>query len=634
MAGYKKLTNLEETNMFDYAFVISESKVRKITKEQMLTEIGIASNTHIVFRGSDTTANIQAIAEPSPGDKWYSTDEKVYYLRGESAWINVGAGEDYEAVIALVESVNERVEKKANSVIEEAEGTNIFVYDSDNQALRGLSIYGKSTQVKTTGAQLAYLNINVANYPYMGVTSTPTDDDNILISGTATDSLWNRLASVELEKGETYTLSATPKLLLTVWDATTDSAFCNKETNDESVTFIAPNTGLYSIVLANTGLETFNNELANIMMVEGNKAKPWEPYSGRLASPCPEWPQYIVNVASLGAIMISLLGKNLVNKIIVGENSTQYSNCLLAELDDFKPDTEYTISFVAETGHKMYVNENLFAYKYIIGDGTRQHITVKTKPVLSKDKESQYTSGCWIILKNSEGNTVQPAFKDVQIEEGPVCTAYEEHRPLQSFTVTAPNGLAGIPVSTGGNYTDEEGQQWVCDEIDLERGVFVQRIATKVLNENSNMAFNGYSHDTLGVYIFGSYISDINQKDYKSPVYFDKLSFQKWGNQTIGNANKIYTTPGYIQIYLEDQTITTTEMLQEWLFENPLTVQYILAEPIETNISVDELVEYQAMNTNNPSTIILNNRDAHMKLKYAVDLKEYINGKIRAITGA
>ena len=46
----------------------------------------------------------------------------------------------------------------------------------------------------------------------------------------------------------------------------------------------------------------------------------------------------------------------------------------------------------------------------------------------------------------------------------------------QSATFDTPNGLPGIPVSSGGNYTDENGQIWVCDEIDCDRGVRVQRV--------------------------------------------------------------------------------------------------------------------------------------------------------------
>ena len=41
------------------------------------------------------------------------------------------------------------------------------------------------------------------------------------------------------------------------------------------------------------------------------------------------------------------------------------------------------------------------------------------------------------------------------------------YEPYKSKTASIPteNGLAGIPVDSGGNYTDSNGQQWICDEI-------------------------------------------------------------------------------------------------------------------------------------------------------------------------
>lgn len=67
---------------------------------------------------------------------------------------------------------------------------------------------------------------------------------------------------------------------------------------------------------------------------------------------------------------------------------------------------------------------------------------------------------------------------------------YEPYRE-QLLTLPTPNGLPGIPVTSGGNYADSTGQQWVCDEVDLERGAKVQRIdkgafdATKTLAEQN-----------------------------------------------------------------------------------------------------------------------------------------------------
>ena len=50
------------------------------------------------FKGSDTTANIIAKAGET-GDKWYSTDEGVYYMLSASGeWINCGSGENLKKI--------------------------------------------------------------------------------------------------------------------------------------------------------------------------------------------------------------------------------------------------------------------------------------------------------------------------------------------------------------------------------------------------------------------------------------------------------------------------------------------------------------------------------------------------------
>ena len=69
-------------------------------------------------------------------------------------------------------------------------------------------------------------------------------------------------------------------------------------------------------------------------------------------------------------------------------------------------------------------------------------------------------------------------------------TAYSPYRE-QLLTLPTPNGLPGIPVTSGGNYTDPQGQQWVCDEVDFGKGVKVQRVdkgafdSTKALAEQN-----------------------------------------------------------------------------------------------------------------------------------------------------
>lgn len=59
-------------------------------------------------------------------------------------------------------------------------------------------------------------------------------------------------------------------------------------------------------------------------------------------------------------------------------------------------------------------------------------------------------------------------------------------------SVTTALPLYGIPVSEGGNYTDSNGQQWVCDELIYNAdgtGKVVKRIAALTINDNTRANF-------------------------------------------------------------------------------------------------------------------------------------------------
>ena len=64
-----------------------------------------------------------------------------------------------------------------------------------------------------------------------------------------------------------------------------------------------------------------------------------------------------------------------------------------------------------------------------------------------------------------------------------------DNEQMQSVSFSTPNGLPGIPVSANGNYTDSNGQQWACDEVDLERGVNVQRVKVKELSTDDKWTY-------------------------------------------------------------------------------------------------------------------------------------------------
>lgn len=101
----------------------------------------------------------------------------------------------------------------------------------------------------------------------------------------------------------------------------------------------------------------------------------------------------------------------------------------------------------------------------------------KTTYTVTGNEDFPYISAIF-YLGNTGAVTTEDwtQWSDIQVEIGDTATAYEPYKEMQRIAISTPDGLPGIPVSSGGNYTDENGQQWVCDEIDFAKGVVRTRI--------------------------------------------------------------------------------------------------------------------------------------------------------------
>lgn len=149
----------------------------------------------------------------------------------------------------------------------------------------------------------------------------------------------------------------------------------------------------------------------------------------------------------------------------------------------------------AATGKRLAEIEKAVAEK---ADKARQNILIGSEtgnPVSVSDAFSAPLCGLTVYGKSTQDGTPSPDNPAPIVSAGDggtiTVTIGDGADERQTITLPTPNGLPGIPVASGGNYTDPGGQRWVCDEVDLERGVKVQRVdkgafdATKALAEQS-----------------------------------------------------------------------------------------------------------------------------------------------------
>lgn len=190
-----------------------------------------------------------------------------------------------------------------------------------------------------------------------------------------------------------------------------------------------------------------------------------------------------------------------------------------------------------------------------------------------------------------------------------------------SITISTPNGLPGIPVSSGGNYTDANGQQWICDEIDLARGVYVRRIQGIVFDASNLGNIRPWGEDG------GFVTSEIGIANITNCVMCDKLHSHDAilvfkGEQGV-NVNN-----GYDQLVFAISGVTTMEEIKVWLQSNSLTFLFALATPVETPLSTEELNAYAALHTYRDYSKVSNDAGAYMELEYVMDAKKYIDSLV------
>ena len=239
------------------------------------------------------------------------------------------------------------------------------------------------------------------------------------------------------------------------------------------------------------------------------------------------------------------------------------------------------------------------------------------------DAIDQFLVGCRIFGKTTQDGVPTP---DAPVElvsvgdSGSISVNVTGDHDAQSMTVATPNGLPGIQVASGGNYTDANGQQWICDEIDFARGVYVQRIGRLVNHTSLLRTYSNKVGTRIGALCEDAvYTQSVTKGGVLCNCLPTVIGDTQYNNDltaiVVANNNVLITVAG----------ISTHNALTEWMVNNPLTVYYALATPIETSLSEEELAAYASLHTYRGNTTVSNDASAHMEIEYVMDAKKYID---------
>ena len=175
----------------------------------------------------------------------------------------------------------------------------------------------------------------------------------------------------------------------------------------------------------------------------------------------------------------------------------------------------------------------------------------------------------------------------------------EDGLKVQSVTLNNIT-LNAIPVSSGGNVTID-GQQYIADYVDVERGKIVQMVQREKLMNIADVSLTNAAYDE---YVFDCADSTKFRHDIVGIINianFDDIS----GSGNNGARGVFAVTWGKIYLRVSKMALPQTiEDMKKWLNNNDLYCILPLISPIEIDLHPEENTAFKALATYYPTTNI------------------------------
>lgn len=586
---------------------------------QLISELNSTASAKL----AEVTTQIQAVGNNQVSNVNSAGTTQVNNVQNKGTEVLASIPDTYAELDASVKVLNEQIRGKAPVITESTtiqSGSPTTVTDSAEMPLQGLNVYGKSKQVVTTGKNLSSIKSCQLSTKLVTSDIVPWTKSSQIYYAFDTQNISGAQAYISIkyhnadknivgENGSTTDCDGTRKT----------GSFNGKHANSGSdidlttIEYISVQLGLYR--------DSATPSLIDNIMVSDDKNAPFEPYTGGKPSPSPEYPQEIVSVGEKGNIGVEITGKNLFDL------SKEYTSDTVVNTFTFtlKPSTKYTLS----TDFPATVN---VASIYFGGSSSNINGVWKDRPkTFATDSSGNIT----VKIRTLEQDNAPAIFNDVlngvyhiQLEEGNTATSYEPYKTPSTTTILLSNGLPGIPVTKGGNYTDENGQQYICDEIDFNRGKYIQRVWKGV--------FDG-SEDELWAVVN-------NEKPFRVEKAMPEDMYYRTGFCNRYKPVISFIDTGVIfginntAIYMSDSGVYDRTLpdkgLSKWkayLAEHQIKVMTYLNTPIETDLTQEQLQAYKSLTTFKPTSIISNDANARMEVEYACDTKTWVTNKINTL---
>lgn len=527
-------------------------------------------------------------------------------------------------------SLNESISIKITKFYASSQGET-HLADSDNGKIMDMMLYGKSEQKQYSGKNL--LKPTLKTTTLNGVTCTVNDDETYTLNGTATSKTeFKVIHDIALDTTKTYKLCGRPN------GGSGYSIFCGINASPWTiygsdsgigVAFTPSSPSGNRVMITITSGTSLNNVVLKPMIVDASlypdaTYDDFEPYVGGQPSPSPDYPQKIKSVVNP---TVKVCGKNLYPDGDLIELTKSYTTDFIPVV--FNRNTIY-LAFECNTNTvdgKYYINMIYYdKNKQKLGsNGSASQIGEK----ITKIEDSSSFNGIGagnggtnvdlnkvsyvkIVFNIYDNTATKITYKNIVVSSTP--TAYE---PYHEQTVTLPYTLNAVPVNSGGNVTID-GQQYVSDYFDVERGKLVRMVGEYAQNNqkwriekiNANYA------------VFSSITAMSNMRQNDNIINYCSNYFKCISTNNRYSANTLFINSGYILIATMPFGTPFDDFLT--LIEGKLKVFYELETPEEIDLTEEEIAALKELATYYPTTnISVNSKqlDGYTVFNYPISMQ-------------
>ena len=509
----------------------------------------------------------------SAGEKQLALDTTVEHANTVDASLkeHIGSAEQIQANVEQIAtnkedigSLKEDLSNKITKFYASNQGET-HLADSDNGKIMDMMLYGRSEQKKYKGINLIPPNIKYGDFVEVSI---PKETKVFAITDGTKFSGGNFLFfNADKTKSEWFGL--------------------DKDTTISTRTLTID--AKYVQNLLEPGLD-----VSKICLGIGNEPI-YEPYVGGQQSPSPGYPQEIKRVVNP---TMKVCGKNLWDnfKTLSLGNVEQKNGTYIATADTMQVDI--TSSSIGARPLLLKANNAYtFSLKTTVSisspkfvclrytNGESNNIIFTNKNFVNFVPERDVEKIGFILYESVAGDKAY----DVQLEMGSEATAYE---PYTEQSVQLPYTLNAIPVASGGNVTID-GQQYIADYVDVERGKVVRMCGKEALNTK-----NGEINEE---YRLAIRLDTPAGKDGGKECIFSTFKWSNWTTCVSG-------TSLYIKnIKKPNNELYTAQELKELSID--FDVIYQLLEQQETDLTPEQTQALKELVTYYPVTNISVNSD-------------------------